>query len=149
MLVSMSPTFVLALVAAPAAMLLGGRGLAAGSRRALVVTSVATWLLATVALSLLLGDPSDLFAALLFYFVVLPCTGAPLAALIATRLVRTRGRFVSALLLAFLGWIVGIVATMYTMRLLSSRDVWENSQVLALPALYASCGAVLAAGLRD
>lgn len=149
---SLSSAHLIALAAAPAAILLSGRRLAPGSRPALFLTVPATWLIATAALCWLLPDPSDISASLLFFFVVVPCIGIPVAAIVATRLVRTRGRLVSALLLSLLGWICGLgvgllVGANSTAGL--PYYFWVYAVGLALPATYAACGAVVAAGLGD
>lgn len=149
----MSPMFLLVTIAVPTAILLAGGRLAAGSRVSLVLTSLTTLMITAAVLTWLLPDPSNISAALLFYFVLMPCTGAPIAAVVATRLVRTRGRLLSALTLAFLGWIAGIVALMVATRITGWARwpyyFWDYALSLAPPAIYSACGAVVAAGVRD
>lgn len=78
----------------------------------------------------------------------MPCTGIPIATVLATRLVPTRGRFVSALTLSIVGWIAGVVLTV-AVAALTTRYFWDHALMLALPAIHAACGAVVAAGVRD
>jgi hypothetical protein len=140
-----------ALAAAPAAILLASQRLAPRSALALVITALVTLLIATVVLCWFVPDPSDIGVLIGFYYVVVPCLCIPIAAIIATRLVPTRGRIVSALLLAMFGWIAGIAVGM----LVGANDLagvpnpfWDYALGLALPTVYASCGAVLAAAER-
>jgi hypothetical protein len=139
--------FVVAVVAPIAVFVLGGR-LAAGARAALVVSALATWLAVSAAMTWLVPDPSHLGSLLFFYLLVMPCLGVPVAALAATRLVRPRGRLGSALLLAALGWLVGLFLVFFLSSLLGAPPHFrDHAFSLALPALYAASGAVVAAGL--
>jgi hypothetical protein len=149
---SFSAAHLIALVAAPAAVLLGGRRLAAGSRLSLLLTLLATWLFATVALCLLIGDGSDISVFIMVFFLVVPWIGALAAAVVATRMVRTRGQFSSAFILSLLGWLAGLAITWFVhvdhaAGLL--RYFWESGFLVSLPACYSACGAVVAAGLGD
>lgn len=149
---SFSAAHLLALVAAPASVFLAGRRLAAGSRLSLVVTILATWLLATVALCLLLRDGSDISVFIMFFFLVMPWIGALTAAVVATRMVRIRGQFPSALILSLLGWLVGLLLSwlIHTHNATGALShFWECAFLLALPVSYSACGAVVAVGLGD
>lgn len=145
-----SPLYWIAVAAAPAAVLLTGGRLAARSRAALVVTSLATWVLATGVMEWFVPDPSYIYPVLLFFFVVVPIVGAIGAAVIATRLVATHGRLAQALILALLGWIAAlIVGVLLDMNAhAAGRYLWDYAVSLALPASWSASAAVLAAGLR-
>lgn len=155
--VSLSVAFLIALAAPLTAILLSGRRLAAASRRAVIPTGLATWVLTTVALCWLVPDPSDIGALLTVFFLVVPWIGIPLAAILATLLVGVRGRrgwaFVQALVLALLGWIAGVVVVVVFLDASHAAALpcdfwdWDYAYALALPACYSACGAVVAAGL--
>jgi hypothetical protein len=154
--VSLSLAHLIALAAPPAAIVLRGSRLAPRSKPALFVTVLATWLFATVALSWLLPDPSDISAFYLFFLVVVPGMTIPVAALVATRMVRIRGRLVSAVVLSSVGWIVGLVVGLIVGSLGSPHAAielpyyfWMYALDLALPATYAACAAIVAAGLAE
>jgi hypothetical protein len=113
---------------------------------------LATWLFATVALCLLLGDGSDISVFIMLYFLVMPWFGALAASVVATRMVRTRGQFSSALILSLLGWLAGLVLGWLVHVDHAAglpRHFWESGFLVALPACYSACGAVVAAGLGD
>src|SRR5690349_17076947 len=98
----------LAVCAAPVALLLASARLAKGAGVAVLATCAITWGAIAAVFTWLVGDPSDIALALLLYFVVAPFLTAAIAAVAATRIMRVRGRFVPAFLLATMGWVVGI-----------------------------------------
>jgi hypothetical protein len=117
-----------------------------GPRLAVVVTSIVTWVLSTLLLSWLCPDPSHIGSVLVYFFVVMPIVGALMAAAIATRL--AKGSFVTAMALAFFAWLAGIgVAVLVGPVSVLHRYTWDYALALALPAVYASCGAVIGARL--
>lgn len=142
--------YLIAVIAAPAAVLLAGGRLAAGSRRSLIITVLATWLTATATMSGV--DPSDIGAFFFVFLVVAPCLSIPTAAIVATRLVRARGQLVAALSLSWLGWIAGVVVLFLLAAQVAAgwpKHFWDYALLLALPAIYSACGAVVAAGLGN
>ena len=147
------PLAFLAALAVPPAAVLARNRFAAHTVRALVITAPVTWFITTLAVSWMLSDPSDISTAFFFLFLVAPCLGVPLTAVIATRAVGIRGQVASAVILAFLGWVAGLVA-LWLVSLVSELRAaglpdhfWEGALILALPTCYATCGAVVAAGL--
>jgi hypothetical protein len=146
-----SPLYWVAVAAAPAAVLMSGRRLASRSRGALIVTALATWVLATGVMEWFVPDPSFIYPVLLFFFVIVPVVGSIAAAVIATRLVPTRGRLISALLLALLGWIAALVvgAWLDMNAHAAGRYLWDYAEALALPASWSASAAVVAAGVRS
>lgn len=142
----MSPVHLIALIAPPAALRFASRRLAPGAALAFVVTSLVTWLIATAVLSWFVPDPSDIGALLGFYYIIVPCLCIPVAAIVATQLMPTRGRLVSAILLALFSWLVGIaIGMLIGVNHAAAGQFWDYALWLALPALYTACGAVLAA----
>ena len=152
----MSLAHLIALAAPPAAIVLSGSRLAPRSKPALFITVLATWLFAIVALSWLLPDPSDISAFYLFFLVVVPGMTIPISALVATRIVRIPGRLVAAVVLSLVGWIAGLAAGLIVGALGSAHTAvelpyyfWIYALDLALPATYAACAAIVAAGLAE
>jgi hypothetical protein len=139
------------LVAAPAALWLGARRLASGTRTALVVTIVASWIVAAVALPWLMPETDDISLAILCFLLVAPMVIGPLAAIIATRIVQVRGQLLQAWGLAVVGWIAGAVAAFFVSAESTRAALLPEVAIeVAGPAIYCACGAVLAAGLgRD
>jgi peptidoglycan/LPS O-acetylase OafA/YrhL len=136
------------LVAAPAALWLGARRLASGTRTALVVTILVSWTVAAVALPWLFPETDDISVAILFFLFVAPMIVGPIAAIVATRLVQVRGQLVQACILAVIGWIAGAVAAFFvTAENTRSVPSPQFALEVAAPAIYCACGAVLAAGL--
>ena len=137
----------------PALVLLGGHKLATGSRRALVATTLVTWAVTTFVLAWFVPEGPETDEEVLFFLIAIPCVGVPVAALVATRLVRTSGRLIQALLLAALGWFLGLVALLVFLWMViphAANDpviVVFQALLLGMPVNYASSGAVLAAGL--
>jgi hypothetical protein len=116
-----------------------------------IATVAATWLVATFALSWLVGDPSDLYAFYLMFLVVVPAISVPVAALVATRVAGVRGQLISSLVLGVLGWALGVIVLFAIERrgVACQRpgDVWIYAELLALPASYAAIGAIVAGRL--
>jgi hypothetical protein len=144
-----SATYWFAVLVVPAAMVVAGRRLADRALLALAATCAVTWGATTAVITWLLTDPSDIAGVVIFYFLVAPSVGTLLAALVATRVVRIRGRFLPSFLLAFLGWVFGLGGGMIIYSTAGFDELWDNAILLALPAIYAACGAVLAASIRE
>jgi hypothetical protein len=140
-------TYWMAVLAAPTAIVLAGRRMVDGVMLALVVTCAVTWM-SIAGLITWIGDPWDIGLTLVIYFVILPLLTAAIAAVVATRVTRIRGRLVPAFLLALMGWVVGLGVGMIVFAA-GVDELWDNAMAIALPAIYASCGAVFAASVRD
>ncbi len=137
--------YTLFLAALPAAILLGAKRMAAGTRVALLVTIALTWTAATLAYAWFCPDPSDLSAVIRFFLIILPALAIPTAAFVATRIVHRPGETIAAMLLGMLGWIVGIVVLFVAP--FGSADLAARAFLVAPPAILIASGAVLAAGL--
>jgi hypothetical protein len=140
-------TYWMAVLAAPTAIVLAGRRLASRALIALFATCAITWM-AITALITWIGDPWDIWLTLVIYFLILPVLTAAISAVVATRVVALRGRLVPAFMLALLGWIVGLGVGMLVFAA-GVDELWDNAVAIALPAIYAACGAVFAASVRD
>ncbi len=107
----------------------------------------ATTVMSTIAYYWACPDPSDIVAVLRFYLLILPCVLVPVAAVVATRLARRPGELVAAGVLALLGWILGLVI-LRVVPVYAAGDLAGRVLDVAPPAVYAACGAVLAAARR-
>ena len=143
----MTTTGILAIVAAPALVLL-----MRGRLLVLLPTIITTWLVVTFALAYMLPDPSDISTWFLFFLIIIPSLGIPFAAVVATRLAKLRGHFSEALAMALLGWIVGLVVSFLVDMAFVHHGLpyyfWDYAEALALPACYAGSAAAWAASVQ-
>ena len=144
----MSTTYWFAVCAAPVALLVLGGRLAPGARLAVIATCAAAWG-AITGLITWVGDPGDVSLALLLYFVIAPFVTSAIAAVVATRVVGLRGRFVPAFLLGTMGWVIGLAIGMIVVFAADLDELLDNATAIALPAIYTACAAVIAAAIRE
>jgi hypothetical protein len=142
------PLYFLALIGPPIAISIANPSLI----RALVVSTFASWAGATAATYWFLKrDDGDPITMLIWFFVlVLPAATTVPAAFVATRLVRPRGQLIPALGMALLGFMIALCVLLglaYLGHIASDDDLVASAIVVAMPAIYAACGAAYAAHL--